>query len=240
MKILVIPDVHLKKWIFEQAADLMLGHVADQAVCLMDIADDFGQQYNLQLYADTYDAAIRFAREYPNTRWCYGNHDVSYLWQMRETGYSPIAPKLVCDKLKELEEVLPDKKQLAYIHKIDRVLFSHGGIADMFVRIHLPEEIYSDVDKVIEEINSFGCGKMWDGDISPIWFRPQYYCTREELYLPDEYLQVVGHTPMQEIEQTFDCLISCDVFSTERDGSKYGSEEFLLLDTETWKWRSIE
>ena len=35
------------------------------AVCLMDIADDWHQQFNLDLYVQTYDAAITFAKEYP-------------------------------------------------------------------------------------------------------------------------------------------------------------------------------
>ena len=34
MRILVIPDVHLKPWMFEQAARLMQDGVADRAVCL--------------------------------------------------------------------------------------------------------------------------------------------------------------------------------------------------------------
>ena len=41
MKVLVIPDVHLKPWMFEQAAVLMRAKQADRAVCLMDIPDDW-------------------------------------------------------------------------------------------------------------------------------------------------------------------------------------------------------
>lgn len=37
----------------------------------MDIADDWRQQFNLDLYIQTYDAAISFAREHPDTLWCY-------------------------------------------------------------------------------------------------------------------------------------------------------------------------
>lgn len=43
MKVLVIPDVHLKPWMFEQAAVLMRAKQADRAVCLMDIPDDWGK-----------------------------------------------------------------------------------------------------------------------------------------------------------------------------------------------------
>ena len=73
MKVLVIPDVHLKPWIFSQAAKLMKDGAADRAVCLMDIADDWNKEYDLISYEQTYDAAISFAREFPDTFWCYGN-----------------------------------------------------------------------------------------------------------------------------------------------------------------------
>ncbi len=43
---------------------------------LMDIADDWRQQYNLDLYILTYDAAIEFAKGFPDTLWCCGNYDL--------------------------------------------------------------------------------------------------------------------------------------------------------------------
>ena len=61
MKVLVIPDVHLKPWMFEQAAVLMRAKQADRAVCLMDIPDDWGKEYDIALYGQTFDAAIDFA-----------------------------------------------------------------------------------------------------------------------------------------------------------------------------------
>ena len=64
MKVLVIPDVHLKPWMFEQAAVLMREKKADRAVCLMDIPDDWGKEYDIALYEQTYDAAIDFAKEF--------------------------------------------------------------------------------------------------------------------------------------------------------------------------------
>ena len=51
MKILVIPDVHLKPQMFKQATALMHQGIADRAVCLMDIPDDWDKQYNVGLYS---------------------------------------------------------------------------------------------------------------------------------------------------------------------------------------------
>ena len=149
MRVLVVPDVHLKPWMFRRASELMKETESDRAVCLMDIADDWQQQFNLDLYIQTYDAAIDFAKEYPVTLWCYGNHDVCYLWNQRETGYSKIAPWTVCEKLRILRELLPNERQLAYLHRIDNVLFSHGGLADAFVRRYVPASKYNDVDAVV-------------------------------------------------------------------------------------------
>ena len=134
MKVLVIPDVHLKPWMFERAEEIMKKKMAERAVCLMDIPDDWNQEYNLELYRDTFDAAIAFAKKYPDTLWCYGNHDLSYLWNKRESGYSPAAAYTVAKKLDELACALPEGNEIRYVQKIDQVLFCHGGILDYFVR----------------------------------------------------------------------------------------------------------
>ena len=88
MRVLVIPDCHLKLWMFENAAEIIRDGKADRAVCLMDLPDDFGKD-DMKLYVDTYDAAINFAKEFPETLWCYGNHDLSYVWGKPESGYHP-------------------------------------------------------------------------------------------------------------------------------------------------------
>jgi len=91
LKVLVIPDVHLKPWMFNRAFEIMKSGAAEKAVCLMDIPDDWGQEYNLGLYEETFDAAIRFQKAFSDTLWCYGNHDLSYEWLQYESGFSSIA-----------------------------------------------------------------------------------------------------------------------------------------------------
>ena len=239
MKILVIPDVHLKPHMFQRASDLLKENIADRAVCLMDIADDWHQQFNVDLYTQTYDAAIAFAGEFPDTLWCYGNHDVSYLWSKSESGYSVLASWTVCKKLRNLRESLPDESQLAYIHRIDNVLFSHAGLADEFVRENISPSKYHYIDTVIETINGFGCKEMWK-DLSPIWYRPQTSTGKMtgKMYKPRKLLQVVGHTPVTGILRTGN-LLSCDVFSTRSTGEAFGTQQFLLVDTETWEYRGV-
>ena len=61
----------------------------------MDIPDDWNQEYNLELYMETFDAAIAFAKKYPETLWVYGNHDLSYIWNEPESGYGPMAEDIM-------------------------------------------------------------------------------------------------------------------------------------------------
>lgn len=80
-------------------ADNLLRHkAADRAVCLIDIPDD----WDIALYAQTFDEAIRFAKRYPETRRCYGNHDLCYQWYKLESGFSSMASVTVQKKLLEL------------------------------------------------------------------------------------------------------------------------------------------
>ena len=134
MRVLVIPDVHLKPKMFRDAAEMMRKGLAHRAVCLMDIADDWNQQYNISLYEETFDEAIRFAKEFPETAWCWGNHDLSYVWHRLESGYSSMASYTVQKKILELKEALPENNPIRHVHRIGNVLFSHGGVSEYFVK----------------------------------------------------------------------------------------------------------
>lgn len=233
MKALVIPDVHLKPWIFDLAEKRL--NKADIAVCLMDIADDWRKQYDIDLYKKTYGRAIRFAKDHPETVWCYGNHDLSYLWQQKETGYSPIAPLTVCNKLQELKDAIPSESQLGYVQLIDNVLFAHGGVTKRFVDIYCTVDARTNARKMVRDVNKMNAGQLWH-DLSPIWFRPQY--SKMELYRQEIVCQVVGHTPVPRIVKKNNC-ISTDTFSTDVYGRQIGPSAFVIIDTETGKYRTI-
>ena len=47
MRVLVIPDVHLKSWMFDRAIEIMKSGAAEKAVCLMDIPDDWYKEFIL-------------------------------------------------------------------------------------------------------------------------------------------------------------------------------------------------
>lgn len=114
----------------------------------------------------------------------------------------------------------------------------HGGLSRYFVSLleeHLGQKL--EIDELIGFINEQGEAVMWS-DSSPIWHRPQDAPSVWK-YEPEGIVQVLGHTPVEKITQE-GAVISCDTFSTYRDGTPYGDRTFLLIDTETMEWKAIQ
>ena len=231
MLVLVIPDIHLKTWIFDRAEKILRDGKADRAVCLMDIPDDWNMEFQIERYKETFDRAIVFAVDYPDTLWCYGNHDVSYPWGRLETGYSPYAERTVMSKFEELENSLKSPTQIDIMHRIDNVLFSHGGLTADFLKWLDEDLLDAEIDDVIAAVNDASHDFLWN-DESPLWFRPQY--ETREIFRADIYKQVVGHTPVERIFEKAG-IISNEVFYTDRDGSQSGEYALIVIDAGSGK-----
>ena len=234
-KVFIIPDVHLKPWMFDKASNLIDKGSYDAVVMLGDLADDWGQEKNKALYNQTFDAAISFVKEHQNTFFCYGNHDISYVWEMPESGYSWSMQPLVVERLKELKETFL-LGNVGFVHCIDGVLFSHAGITESFTieQFDLGGDI--SLDHMISRINK-GVDKrqLWRDD-SPLWARPQYGKMR---LCSDRVFQVVGHTPVSVplLERN---LLTLDTFSTYSNGIPIGDQRFAWIDTVKKNWRYAE
>ena len=249
---LVIPDVHLKPWIFDQADRIMKAGAADNVICLGDIPDNFKCKNNAGLYNETFDRAEGFHEKYPDSLWVIGNHEASYLWNKWQSGKAYRAEKTAVIRIdhlyRKIRENNPDS--LAFVFRIGRVIFSHAGITMAFAymmqkKYPVAIENINDTDSMISFFNTLHKEDLWNDD-SFLWARPQGLIPKyEQMWkAPAADIQVVGHTPMVDITEEggdrFGKLITCDVFSTHRDGSKYGSEKFLLIDTETGEWKGIK
>ena len=236
MKVLVIPDVHLKTWIFDKAENVLKSCKADRAVCLMDMPDDWDMEFQIDRYRAIYDRAIAFAKEYPDTLWCYGNHDLSYPWGRLESGYSPYAERTVMQKLEELENSLKNSSQINIMHRIGQVLFSHAGLSTEFVKSLNRKLLDADIDEVLRSVNTASQDKLWN-DESPLWLRA--LDVRRKAFRGEKYKQVVGHTPVEKIMEQGG-MIFTDVFSTDREGTQIGESAMVVIDSETGEYEVVE
>ena len=139
-------------------------------------------------------------------------------------------------KLEELENRLKSPVQINIMHRIDNVLFSHGGLTADFLKWFNGDLLDADIEEVIATVNDAPHDYLWN-DKSPLWFRPQY--ETREIFRADIYKQVVGHTPVERIFEK-DGIISTDVFSTYRDGRQIGESAMIVIDSETGEYEKIE
>lgn len=113
---------------------------------------------------------------------------------------------------------MPDEKQLTFLHRIDNVLFCHGGLTDKFVPQYVPAKYYNNVDAVIGTINGFGAGELWQY-ASPLWYRPQYYGGK--MYKPRKLLQVVeSHTRGNNHEEGELDILRCFLHLSGREADR--------------------
>lgn len=227
-RVLVIPDVHLKPCIFDEADKVDKSSYED-IVVLGDLVDDWGKGNDLGAYEETLNRAAEFGKEHGESLWCYGNHDVSYLWDTMESGYSVQARLTAIEGITKLERILEDRYK--FVHRIDNVLFSHAGVTETFV-LHSCGYHVKEIDDILAKINRMGKQELWR-DSSPIWARPQADFYR--MFRDDLFYQVVGHTP---VEEPLDAcgVLTLDLFSTYSNGDPYGNQKLYIVDTLTRKF----
>ena len=227
-RVLVIPDVHLKPWIFDEADKVDKSSYED-IVVLGDLVDDWGKGNDIDAYEETLKRAAEFGKEHGESLWCYGNHDVSYLWDAMESGYSVQARLTAVDGITKLERILEDRYK--FVHRIDNVLFSHAGVTETFV-LHSCGYHEKEIDDILAKTNRMGKQELWR-DSSPIWARPQADFYR--MFRDDLFYQVVGHTP---VEEPLDAcgVLTLDLFSTYSSGDPYGNQKLYIVDTLTRKF----
>lgn len=234
-KILIIPDVHLKGWMFEEADRLMKEHGIEQAVCLGDLVDDWDQQLNRQAYENVFDQLMAFDKKHPNTLWCYGNHDISYTWHKLESGYSPYQEAFVEDMMSQMRKRMQER--LNFCHVMGQCMFTHAGVTWEFLdwlryRGFKVRDIKS-LEDVKNIVNQCSMLELWK-DESPLWTRP-YQGKLYRTFKDYDVLQVTGHTPVEKISIDEDRVMYCDVFSTYQDGEPIGPQEFPVISSNgTW------
>lgn len=226
MQILIIPDVHLKPYIFDAAEILVNKYHFDKIIFIGDLVDDWHKSGNILLVKETIDRAIKFKKDHPNTLFCYGNHETGYLTDIHCDGnnsyhYIDIREMLI----KYEKEVEP-----CIAYQFDNVIFCHGGI----VNRKETDKGYEAFKEMLNELKTTGYynyglyGNMHNQYDSVLWARPDswinyYNCP-----------QVIGHSPVKKICEIKPQVWDVDVFSTDRDtGESLSKRAFMSIDTET-------
>lgn len=131
MKLLVVPDLHTKLYLFQKIKKFALEHKYDRIVFLGDYVDDWDTppeaSYNLV------KELIKFKKKHPRkVISLMANHDLSYYYPtyFKCSGYNEETHSLVKDLYKtKLDGNIPIF-QFAYSH--DNYLFTHAGITNHF------------------------------------------------------------------------------------------------------------
>lgn len=239
MRILVIPDCHLKPWLFGRAEKVLQSGQADRALQIGDLLDDWGEQFNIALYSETMRRAIQFHKDYPDTLWVLGNHDFAYrypIYGKRISGHSAFVEGEVRSCLREMEQI-GMRQQVAHI--VGGCVFTHAGLDDGWVWSRLKRVGYKEgqtpsLENIAFVVNHASLSDLWQSE-SPLWVRPQIYPAK----LYSAKLQVGGHTPVEHIG-IVGGILSTDSFSTNTKGEPYGDQKFVIVDTETGKWHLAE
>ena len=233
-KILVIPDVHLKLWMFDEADIIMRNEDIQIAIVLGDLADDWDKSADISLVNRTFLRLDKFTDEHPESLIVFGNHEMSYYWRKQESGYSNKAEMPVLSWVMDLRKKLG--KRIGFIKRIQNVIFSHAGLTKEFLDEKIPEWTAMDIDRVLDTINDMGSEDLWYYT-SPLWVRPDSSAFHS---FSDKFFQVCGHTPMEERPMLINGILCCDVFSTKSDGTPIGSQEFVIVDTIEKTWATVK
>lgn len=217
MKILVVPDLHLKWQKFQEIEKLLPNY--DNVVFLGDYFDDHECKNDMEPYAKMCEEMDKFASRHPDAYWCWGNHDILYLNPLAGwcSGHSKLAEQTLHPWIKDFAS----RVNIQYVHNIEGTLFSHAGIDRGIF------DSEATVDDMVADINGWSATDMYWREWTPVWARPW------TTYYIDAW-QVVGHTPYSKIERVRNTWIY-DIFS-------YPEEEhfFAYYDTEKHELIKIE
>lgn len=242
MKVLVIPDIHLKLEIINRAREIMFSKQADLAMFLGDFFDDWGFEGNREAYSEITDMLIDFHKQFPS-KMCWGNHELAYIYERPCSGTD--VNNLFVNQYHAKRIGQEFGNDAAVIHKIDHTLFSHAGLTNCFVERYMSRERNLGLNdkELLTRINELVGVRdnRLINNASPVWARPQddyRVAFFEDLSLYGDYRQVVGHTPCAEILQEGN-LLTVDNFSNTSPDDRW-NRRFIIWDTSKETWRYAE
>ena len=245
-KVLVIPDVHMQKQVIEVGLKLAAKYRADKIVMLGDYFDDwYAMNYE---YTEMIKYLKKLLRGNPTIVPLMGNHELSYLGYPCSGFNRTMQPDVYNFLIKDY--------RFAFCYAEDGVLYSHAGVTTSWLknnqvvtanefRLKLnkktgPEIVEKGVDKIdsyprsVEKLRPFSeVGPARGGGNNPslLWAD-----LTELIADPAPFKQVVGHTPVKQIEN-IGRVWFCDTYSNYNPSSEYllvkdGEPEIINYDLE--------
>ena len=245
INILVVPDIHSKRYILDKFISLIAKNNFDKVVFLGDYIDGFVESDDDMLYC--LKTVIDFKKaNMDKVILLLANHEFSYLGNVCSGHRYHIENKV--------SQLLLDNKHLFQIcYAINNCIFSHAGITKSWLTddfggrllgkfTQQPYDKNFEIQRIVSCINNsmldismpgfYRSGGTYMGTGSCIW------ADKRELLI--DYLdgcdQIVGHTPVQNVEiyhkSKSRCknstLVFTDTFSTYRDGTIYGDMSYIV------------
>lgn len=223
-KVLVIPDLHLKLDVLEKGIKLADKLRADNIVLLGDYLDDY--TFTNNQYREMINRIKNLVRFDHRVVALLGNHELSYLG-FPCSGYN-----------NSLAEYI--KAQFAHDHRfyfavgIDGVLYSHAGVCTSWLKDNniITQNVFRNqltrqngahvLEREIGKVSNFApfaqAGPARGGKLnpSPLWAD----ITELIADAVPKVRQVVGHTPITQIEKIGTCWFT-DVFSNGNVSDEY-------------------
>lgn len=188
MKTLVLGDTHgHNSW-----RDVIMRESFDKVVFLGDYVDSFS--LNPSVIAENLKELIKLKEQLRDRLvLIYGNHDHSYLFGERCSGWNRIGHWMY----KPLLDEMWGAKMFELTHLDGNIIYSHAGVSDYWMHEVAQLESVADInfEKVRINLLDWNTLKGYDGygdtiSQSPIWIRPKSLLKSKV----DGYRQIVGHT----------------------------------------------
>ena len=229
-RVLVIPDSHLKTEVIERGRRLADKKMANKIVILGDYFDDW-------FCVDSdYSKMLKYLKETlrkdPRIIPLFGNHELSYLGY-KCSGYNPRVANMIYDGLMK-------DYRFAFSYSEDGVLYSHAGVTTQWlwangvctandIRLRMTKRGGAEIlERGICKIDDYprepgklapfsmvGHARGGTNAPSPLWAD-----LTELIADPVAIKQVVGHTPVKQIENIGRCWFT-DVFSNGNVSDEY-------------------
>ena len=222
---LVIPDAHLKIWVIKQGMELADKLMCDRVILLGDYFDDW-----LGMDSD-YEEMYRYLKDLLRKNHgrvipLLGNHELSYLGYPCSGYKARVAPIV--------KNTVENDFRFTWCYALDGVLYSHAGFTRQWVetnqliqphmiRYHMGKlngaDMCEDSLKNLKDISQLaqaGPARGGHSNPSPVW------ADLTELVADriGNFIQVVGHTPVEQIEFFENCYFT-DVYSNGNISDEY-------------------